>query len=213
MMAARLPRIVGVILAAGRSRRMGRAKQLLPYRGATVLEAVVASARAAGLDGLMMVTNLHVHEALAGRLTGDVHVVINPDAESEMLASVQCAVRAFASGDIENGGDEPRRSYTGEDACLVLLGDQPQVTGEAISACAVAYRSAPGGIVIATYNGRRGHPAVFALSLMHEAINWGPERRLNELARQHAALVREIPIAAGAPLDINTPEDYERLCD
>jgi len=197
--------VFALVLAAGQSRRMGQSKQLMPYKDGTVIEAVLAAVTESSVDALVVVANPVVAKYLKGRLPEDgCAMAVNEDPASEMLSSVQIGVRTL----IESFG------FTPNDGVMVLLADQPQVTGGVITTCVEAFRlpKNPPDILIATYKGRRGHPTIFRMDVLSEFENWPPERRLNELAQLHANQVRELPITiAPMPIDVDTPADYLRL--
>lgn len=197
-------RIIAMILAAGQSRRMGKPKQLLPYGDGNMLDAVIDAVMESSVDGLVVVGNPIVRDYLEGLLPDECAIAVNDDPDSEMLTSVQIGLRKLV--DTFEPADP--------EGVLVLLGDQPTVGPGTVTTMAEAYRlpRSPPGILIAAYRGRRGHPTVFSLSILREVLDWPPTRRLNELAREHPNEVREYPItSAPAPIDVNTPADYERL--
>lgn len=197
-------RVFAVILAAGQSRRMGRPKQMLPYGEGTMLDAVIEAVLESSVDGLVVVANPETAASLEGCLPEHCTVAVNSDADSGMIASARIGRRRveveFAPGP--------------QDGVMVLLADQPQVTGGTITTLVEAYRlpRRTPGILIAVYGGRRGHPTIFAFDLLGEIERWADDLGLNELARRHADAVRELPITTcPMPIDVNTPEDYERL--
>lgn len=198
-------RVFALILAAGQARRMGRPKQLLPYRDGTIIEAVLDAVLESSVDGLCVVANHQVREFLGDDLPERFIIARNDNPESEMIGSVQIGVSAI------------REEFEAidDDGVMILPADQPQVSGGVITSCAEAWRlprkGAP-GILIATYRGRRGHPAIFSMDVLKEIESWPPSRGLNELAYGHADMVREFPITTAAmPIDVNTPDDYDRL--
>lgn len=198
-------RVFALILAAGQGRRMGRMKQLLPYRDGTILEAVIDAVLESTLDGVCVVANLAVRDFLGDDLPERFIIARNDATESEMIESVQIGMKAIRE----------QFEAQDEDGIMVLLADQPQVTGGIITTCAEAWRlprKAPPPILIATYRGRRGHPAIFSAALMWEVETWTSDRKLNELAQRSPESVRELSITtAPMPIDVNTPEDYDRL--
>lgn len=196
--------VLAMILAAGQSRRMGRPKQLLPYDDGTIIEAVIAAVLESSVDGLVIVANPQVEEFLRGYLPEKCFVAINDDPDSEMLTSAKIGLRTIK-----------KEFKPGPDAgIMVLLGDEPQLTGGTITTCAEAYRlprRSP-GILVATYKKRRGHPTIFSLELLDGIRDWPEDRRLRDLLEENPDLVRELPITTQAmPIDVDTPEDYDRL--
>lgn len=197
-------RIFALLLAAGQSRRMGQPKQLLPYRDGTMLEAVLESVLASSADGLVVVANPQIAEFLGDALPERCFVALNSDAESEMLDSVKIGAARI----------EVEFKPQAEDGVLVVLADQPQVSAGVITTCVEAYRlpKRHPGILIASYRGRRGHPSIFAIGLLREIQDWNSDRKLSDLTHEHPEAVRELPITiAPMPLDVNTPEEYDRL--
>lgn len=202
--AATARRVYGLVLAAGRSRRMGRCKQLLPYEDGTIIEAVLQAALETTLDGLVIVANPQVERFLRGYLPEQCFMVVNDDPESEMIESVRIGLRTVKT----------EFEAAGADGVMVLLGDQPQITGGLVTTCAEAYRlpRKHSGILVATYKRRPGHPTVFSVELLEEIEDWPAGRKLSDLLDEHADVVRRFPITScPMPMDIDTPDDYDRL--
>jgi len=197
--------VIAMVLAAGQSRRMGQPKQFLPYGDGTIVEAVIDEVLGSSVDGLVVVGNPAVEEYLRGRLPERCVVAINDDPSSEMIASARIghfqAKATFGLGP--------------DDGILLLLGDQPEVGAGVMTTCVEAFRQPrhPPGILITRYGRRRGHPTVFAVRVLSAIEAWSDDRRLNELAEAYLDDVRELPITAPMPIDVNTPEDYKNLKD
>jgi molybdenum cofactor cytidylyltransferase len=197
-------RIFALLLAAGQSRRMGQPKQLMAYKDGTMLEAVIEAVLASSVDGFVVVANPPVTEFLGDGLPERCFVALNNDPDSEMLDSVKIGAARI---EVEFRPDP-------QDGVLVLLADQPQVSAGVITTCVEAYRlpKHPPGILIASYRGRRGHPSVFSVGLLREVQEWDSGRKLSDLSNAYPEAVRELPITiAPMPIDVNTPDDYQRL--
>lgn len=198
--------VYAIILAAGQARRMGQLKQLMPFGDGTMLDAVIDAVLESPLDGMVIVANRQVADVVEGRLPERCFVALNDDADSEMIASVQlgleCIVR-FLKPDAADGA-------------MVLLADQPQVPAGVVATCAETFRlpRRPPGVLIPTYQGRRGHPTIFSIDLLKQIESWSPDKRLSDLARDNPEMVRQLPITlCRMPIDVNTPEDYARLTE
>lgn len=196
--------VFAMILAAGQSTRMGRLKQLMPYGESTLLDVVVDAVMESPIDGLVLVAHPEVAPYFEEHLPDRCYLVVNEKPDSEMIESVQLGLRRLL------------RDCTpaSADGVMILLADQPQIRPGIIATCAESYRLPrnPPGILIATYQSRRGHPAIFSVARISEILNWGPQRRLNELAALYPDDCRELPITTSPmPIDVNTPEDYEIL--
>ena len=198
---AGVPKVYGIIPAAGRSARMGRPKQLLPFRGSTVLGTVIESVLAGRLDGLVVVTNPKVNEIL--KLTdSDRHLTaILDDADAEMIESVTL------------GADTLIRHYhpTETDAFVVCPGDIAAVTDELVAGCTAEYRAYPQRIVVAALGARIGHPIVVPFSMRGE-LDQLRGVGLKQILVTHADRVRKVQSPSDESMtDLDTPEDYQAL--
>jgi CTP:molybdopterin cytidylyltransferase MocA len=206
-------RIWAIVPAAGAGRRMGRAKQTLPYRGSTLTAAVVRTLLNAGVEGVVVVTRTSLVDALDLPTDRRLQIAANDDASSEMIDSIRIGLSALA-------GDKPAGAQASTadgctapspaDGVLVVPGDMPDVASDAFCRCIDAYLADPCRIVIATHQGHRAHPIVFPFS-MRSAID-RLDRGLNDLARQYPEMVRLIDIEDPAVTrDVDTAADYDDL--
>ncbi len=189
--------IIAVVPAAGQSRRMGAAKQLLPFAGTTVIGHIVDELCRSRIDEVCVVVGHEVdrlREALYGRRA---RIVDNPDYErSDMLASIRCGLAAMPP--------DCR-------AVLVALGDQPAITAELIDAMIDCFSSGGRGIVVPVHAGRRGHPLLLAARYRDEIMTGYDHLGLRGLLAAHADDVHELPVSDSAVFsDMDYPEDYQR---
>lgn len=186
-----------MILAAGRSTRLGRPKQLLPLAGRPLLAHVIAHAAASTLDEIVVVLGHEaalIAEAIDG---GGQRTVVNPDHAAGQSTSVRAGLAAVEQDSA---------------AVLFLLGDQPTVTAGIINAILTAYRAEPAPIIVPTYNGRRGNPILFDRALFPELRRISGEEGARAIVRAHAAETRLVAVPGDAPPpDVDTEEDYQRL--
>jgi molybdenum cofactor cytidylyltransferase len=188
--------ICSIVLAAGRSRRMGAQKLLLSLSDRPVIARIVDEALRSPVDRVFVIVGPDgglIAEALAGRR---VDLIINPDPEAEMLSSVRCGLRAMPE-DCE--------------AVLVVLGDQPGVTAEVVAALVQAFQTSGRGIATPIHKGRRGHPLMFAMRYREEILNRYDDVGLRGLLHAHPEDVCEVEFPAPNVIDdMDLPEDYER---
>lgn len=187
-----------VLLAAGESRRMGRPKQLLPLGGKTFVESCVDNLLASDIAELVVVIghrDLDVRRAIGGRT---VNLVYNADyPRGGMGTSVQRGVEALSIG---------------SQATLIALVDQPRVPFTVIDLLIEAYRRKRSLIVIPTYRGEKGHPALVDLRLKSEILTVAPESGLNKVLRAHIDETQFVEVDDESILDdFDFPEDYDRL--
>jgi molybdenum cofactor cytidylyltransferase len=189
--------IWAVVLAAGESRRMGTQKLLLPFGDATVVEAVVRTALASRVDRGLVVIGAD-RDAVRPRLEpSGVAFAVNEDYQLGMLSSVQAGLRALP--------DEA-------EAAVILLGDQPFLPAPVVDAVIGAYRESRKGIVIPTFQGRRGHPILIDLKFRAEVLALDPAEGLRRLIGAHSDDISEVEVGdANILRDLDTPEDYAGL--
>jgi molybdenum cofactor cytidylyltransferase len=192
--------IGGVVLAAGASRRMGKPKQLLQFRGSTILRRVVEEALASSLSRVLVVVGAHAPVAAAA-LTGlPVGIVENVDWAQGQGSSVATGVRALR---------ERAPDTTG---VVLLVSDQPLLTASSIDLLMTAHRTT-GSLIVASRRGDRLEaPALFSFAFFDELAALRDDAGSREILRRNEsrALGIELP---GAEFDMDTPEDYQRLID
>jgi len=190
--------IVGIILAAGKSERMGRPKTLLPFAGETVLGAVYKRLKSSSLNAVRVVLGHRAQEILKKVELPDEEVVINTDYEQGMLSSVKAALKTAESL-------HPR-------GVLLYPVDHPDVSLKAIERLLEGFRSSGKAIVLPLFQGRRGHPVLFGSELFAELLAAPPDVGARQVVRSNPDKILEIEVGEpGVVLDIDTPEDFMRL--
>jgi molybdenum cofactor cytidylyltransferase len=186
-----------VVLAAGRSQRMGTQKLVLPVGGQPMVARIVDQLLAGPIDRVFAVVGAdadRIRAALAGR---PVTFVVNADQQGEMLSSVRCGLAALP----------PECT-----AALIVLGDQPGLTADVAARLWQAFQTADRGIVVPTAHGRRGHPLLVALRYHDEILARYEAVGLRGLLQAHPEDVHEVEVGTPRVLeDVDTPQDFERL--
>jgi molybdenum cofactor cytidylyltransferase len=189
--------IWAVVLAAGESRRMGTQKLLLPFGDTSVVAAVVRSARASRAGRTLVVLGA---DRAAVRLELEprgVEFTVNEDYRLGMLSSVQAGFRALPAD---------------ATAAVVMLGDQPFLPSRVVDSVIGAYEAGGKGIVVPTFQGRRGHPVLVDLKYRDEVLAFDPADGLRRLMRAHPGDILEVEAGdANILRDLDTPEDYAAL--
>jgi len=189
--------ISGLVLGAGASSRFGEPKQLLPFRGSTLLGWVINQAeRATGLDEVVVVLGRAADEIREKVAFGNAKVVENPVFGSGCASSYRAGIGAL---DLRS------------DAIMILLGDQPGVDPETINRVAEEWRRGDGQIALASYRGREGHPMLFARPLFDKLVGLHGDKAAWKLVDANPDLVRVIPFDRPFPEDIDTAEDFRRV--
>jgi len=186
--------IWAVILAAGESRRMGTQKLLLPFGDATVVEAVVRTALASGIDRAVAVLGAD-REAVRAKLeSSGVDFAVNEMFADGMLSSIQTGFRVL-----------PPEA----EAAVIMLGDQPFLPPSVVDTVVRGYRESLKGIVIPVFRTRRGHPVLVDLKYRDEVLALDPADGLRRLMRTHPEDIAEVEVDdANILRDLDTPEDY-----
>jgi molybdenum cofactor cytidylyltransferase len=193
--------IPAIVLAAGASTRMGRPKALLPLGNELFLLRILKTLRDAEVDDLLVVVG-HESAAIASSLaplTFAVRVVENPEYARGQLSSLQAGLRA---------ADRP-----GVRGVLVTLVDLPLISTGTVRAVLDAYRRHPTAAIVRPVDGdRHGHPVVFDRQLFAELRAGDPAVGVKPIVQAHREAIVDVPITdEGAFVDIDTPDEYERL--
>lgn len=189
--------ISGMILGAGASQRFGEPKQLLPYAGATLLGWIVAQAQQAiDLDEVVVVLGRAADEIRERVDFGAAKVVENLVFTEGCASSYRAGLAAIDSH---------------AEAIMIILGDQPGITPEIINTLADEWRHTEAPIALCSYEGRQGHPLIFARSLFAQLEVLHGDKAAWKLVDAHEALVHVVHLALPFPEDINTHEDFERM--
>jgi molybdenum cofactor cytidylyltransferase len=189
--------ISGLILGAGASQRLGPPKQLLPFRGTTMLGWVVKQTeRATGLDELIVVLGRAADEIREQVDLGAARVVENPVFTEGCSSSYKAGLAAL----------NPKSQ-----ALMIILGDQPGILPEVIDRMAEEWRRTESLISLCSYDGRKGHPMIFAKSMFEQLATLHGDKAAWKLVDANASLVQEVQFNLPFPDDINTAADFERL--
>ena len=189
--------VSGLVLAAGASRRFGRPKQLLLYRGSPLIAQVTRT-------------------ALNSRALREVLVVIG-GASAEILEAVDFgSARVIRAADFASGCAASYRSGMAAidaraDALVVLLGDQPGIETSAIDRAVLAWRERHSPIVATSYRGRLGHPMVFSRDLFDTLAGLSGDKAAWKIVDARMKDVVRVELDEPYPVDVNTPDDYAQL--
>lgn len=186
---------VGIVLAAGASRRVGSIKALAELDGRALLDVICDKLVAGGCEQVVVVVGPPHQAAIESAVGGRHRVVDNPDPGLGMLHSLQLGIAAAGEAD----------------AAVVALVDHPSVRAETVSALLRAHAQGPGAVLQPEYEGRRGHPFV---------VDHGAFAAI--LRAEPTAVTRDVLMAAGERLvvpvddpgvleDIDTSEGLEKI--
>jgi len=189
--------VLGVVLAAGGSTRMGRPKQLAELDGRPLLAYALAAAAEAGLDRVVV--------ALGGAATEVLDRVALGRAEPLVVEGWAAGMGHVLASALARAGDD-------WGAVVVLLGDQPLVGGRAMARVVEAWRAGAGPVVTATYGGRPGHPKLFDRRLLPDLLRLGGDAGARDLVAAHPEWVHRVEVGdLGSDADVDVEADLERV--
>lgn len=189
-------RVSAIVLAAGQSTRMGLQKLLLPWReGETVVEHVIRTTRAGGIDDILVITGAD-SEVVSQRARAKGALPLhNPNfAGGEMLSSLQTGLRAALNGNAA--------------AALIVLGDQPSMRSDVIHRILDAYAQGRGTIIAPSHEMRRGHPILIDRMYWGELLDLPLGSAPRDVINRHADQIGYVEADDSVLRDIDTPEAY-----
>ena len=190
-----MPEIFAILLAAGKSERMGTNKLLLSFQGRPMILKVIDQVRESGIENICVVLGAFMHDLL--KIIGEipVHIVYNSDFEKGMFTSVQCGFRHLPAT---------------ADAAVIFLGDQPMIPGEVTRSLVREYVRSGKGILIPVFSGKRGHPLLIDRKYAQVIDTLIPEKGLHTLLDKYPEDIGQVEVTVpGILRDIDTMRDYE----
>ena len=195
--------VLGLVLAAGGSTRMGRPKQLAELDGRPLLEHVLLALQDAPVDRVMVALGASADEVQARvDLRGAAPLVVQDWTRGmgHVLASALASALAGVAP-----ADPPS-------AIVLLLGDQPLVSGRAVARLVEAWRAGAGPVVTAAYGGRPGHPKLFDHRLLPELLRLDGDGGARDLLAAHPEWVHPVEVGGlGIDADVDEEADLDRV--
>lgn len=178
---------------------MGSPKQILKFRGESLLKRAALAALGAGCRPVIVVTGAHAGLSRVELDGLDVLEVFNPHWETGMASSVRAGVEALLNADADLT------------AAVLMLCDQPHVTADIISGLIAAHRAAGSlPLVASTYGGSFGVPALFGRALFAELAQLQGAAGARQVIKRHASEAHFLSFPNGE-VDVDTPDDFLRL--
>jgi molybdenum cofactor cytidylyltransferase len=186
--------ITGIVLAAGSSSRLGRPKQLLDLGGKPLVRHVVDAALGSSLDDVVVVV---------GRASDAVRDILPSDRRLRVVHNTR-----YAEGQSTSlvAGVEAASEAT--EAVVVLLGDQPAISADAIDAVVHGYRERRSPIVQASYSGTPAHPTLVDRTLWPELLAVHGDEGARSVIDRHRPDRTLVEVGGTVPADIDTEDDY-----
>ncbi|HOC52452.1 MAG TPA: nucleotidyltransferase family protein [Caldisericia bacterium] len=157
-------KISGIVIASGEGKRIGRIKQLLPWKNSTILGNIIDTLKDTDLDKIYIVLGHEKEEILENiklHLTEKFEVIFNENYKKGMLTSIQEAVKKIPD------------DYIG---FIIFLGDQPFIKKETVERFIERIKVGDYPIIVSCYKGERGHPTFISLDFKEKILSLDPEK-------------------------------------
>jgi molybdenum cofactor cytidylyltransferase len=187
-----------VVLAAGASARLGKAKQLIEIGGERLLRRTARLALEAGCAPVVVVLGSEA-ERMRLELAGlGAEVVVNPEWRKGMSSSLRCGAESASS-------QEPRPA-----GILLLVCDQPRLTVQHLQTLLARHAAGHWPITASAYAGRVGVPAIFSAEMVPELMLCTGDQGARDVIRRDPSRVQAVSWPDGA-VDVDWPEDLKQL--
>jgi len=186
--------ISAIILAAGRSKRMGRLKQLLPLDESTILQKTIQNVKESSVDEIIVVLGYRAKEIIYKLAEMNVKLVTNSRYDKGMSTSIVAGLKAI---------------NLSSEAVMIVLGDQPFIKSDTFALLIDTYKSSAKGIQIPIYQGQRGRPVIISTKYREEMLLIKGDVGAKEILARHADDILYTEVNdPGITIDIDTEDDY-----
>jgi molybdenum cofactor cytidylyltransferase len=187
-----------VVLAAGMSSRLGSPKQLLVYKGKSLLQHSVGIAFETSMRPVVVVTGSN-SDSITEQMKGlKVEIIDNEGWQEGIASSLRCGLAAV------------QKIRPGTDGIIFMVCDQPYVTKLLLGYLLQVQHETGLPIVASRYADNLGTPALFHQNFFAELMELKGDTGARKLIKQHEDLVATVPFPEGI-IDIDTISDYEVL--
>jgi molybdenum cofactor cytidylyltransferase len=187
--------ISAILLAAGQSKRMGELKQLMPFGQSTIVEQAVDNLLSSAVDEVIVVVGYKARDVTRAIAAKPIKLVINPDYEQGMSTSIIAGLKSV---------------HSRTQGVMLALGDQPLVNSQIINRLIEEFYNHDKGIVVPTYQGRRGHPIIFAIKYKEQLLELSGDMGGRQIIENHPDDVLEVAVDSESIVaDFDTTDDYQ----
>jgi molybdenum cofactor cytidylyltransferase len=187
-----------IILAAGSSGRLGKPKQLLPYKGETLLQHLVNEARNSRVDYVVLVLGADAALIQQNIQARDIHIAINESWKDGMASSIRTGINKL------------QELHPEIDGAILMVCDQPYVTASLLDNLLLMHLKTGKPIVTSSFGDTTGPPALFHESIFPELLQLTGDKGARKIVEGHSGNVVTVPFPRGL-IDIDTKSDYENL--
>lgn len=187
--------ISAILLAAGQSKRMGELKQLMPFGQSTIVEQAVDNLLGSAVNEVIVVVGYKAEDVIKAIAAKPIKLAINPDYEQGMSTSIIAGLN-LVHGRVQG--------------VMLALGDQPLVNSQTIDRLIEEFYNHDKGIAVPTYQGRRGHPIIFAIKYKEQMLKLRGDVGGRQIIEDHPGDVLEVAVNSESIVaDFDTTDDYQ----
>lgn len=187
--------VSAILLAAGQSKRMGKLKQLMPFGQSTIVGQAVDNLLGSAVDEVIVVVGYKAEDVIKAIAAKPVKLVINPDYEQGMSTSIIAGLNLV---------------HSGVQGVMLALGDQPLVNSQTINRLIEEFYKHDKGIAVPTYQGRGGHPIIFASKYKKQLLKLRGDVGGRQIIEDHPDDVLEVAVDSESIVaDFDTTDDYQ----
>lgn len=190
-----IDQVYAVILAAGKSARMGQPKQLLEWQNRTLLEHALTNASLIFKDRLLVVLGAEAELIQSAINLASAKVIVNLEWQTGMASSIRAAISALPSS---------------ANAVMLMLCDQPLITDAQLQSLVSAWQASPEQIIASEYQQSLGVPALFSARYFDELLLLEGDKGAKSVLLKHQTELIKIALPEAA-IDIDTLADFQHL--
>lgn len=191
--------ISAILLAAGQSKRMGELKQLMPFGQSTIVEQAVDNLLGSAVNEVIVVVGYKAEDVIKAIAAKPIKLAINPDYEQGMSTSIIAGLN-LVHGRVQG--------------VMLVLGDQPLVNSQTINSLIEEFYNHDKGIAVPTYQGKRGHPIIFAIKYKEQLLKLKGDMGGRQIIKDHPDDILEVAVNSESIVaDFDTTDDYQAYVD
>ena len=190
-------KVAAVVLAAGRSSRMGKNKLLLELDGRTILDRTLEAVRSSKVDDTVIVLGHRPEMIKPVAKAHSVRTVLNVEPERGMTSSFQTGVASIRA-----------------DAAFLILGDQLGLTSGLLDSMIDCMGSNPVLLMVSpVHEGKRGHPTLFHGTLFEEVVSLSEKENMKHLVERYERFHGSVEGSIWNVMDFDTPEEFRKTIE
>jgi len=187
-----------VILAAGASERLGEPKQLLMYKGSSLLKHAVAEGVKSNAEQVIIVLGANADTMMNEFDEDDAHIARNPGWKEGMASSIRAGINTLLE------------IFPSADAAILMPCDQPYVSASLLNELISRQEETGKRIIASDYGEALGPPSLFHKDLFSELLMLQGDAGARRIIQKHEDDIATVWFRQGS-VDIDTKDDYEAL--